>query len=164
MRSPNHPVFLTPSQREFLQSFVSRGHSRAREQTRARILLLADRSQGQKQTQKQMAAAILVSPLTIATLCQRFAQGGLAALKDKPRPGVAPKITGEVEAHLVHLACSAAPEGRSAWTLQLLADTLVELNLVESISPTQVGVRLKKTRLNPGRSSRGVCPNRARTS
>ena len=164
MRSPNHPVFLTASQREFLQRFVRQGSSHAREQTRARILLLADRSQGHKQTQQQIAATTLVSPLTIATLCQRVAQVGLGALHDKPRPGVAPKITGEVEAHLVHLACSSAPEGRASWTLQLLADKLVELNLVQSISPTQVGVRLKKTRLNRGRSSRGVCPSPAQTS
>jgi len=144
MRSPNHPVFLTADQGEFLQRFVRQGHSGARQQTRARILLLADRSQGHKQTQEQIAQATLVSPLTVAALYKRFSHVGLEALHDKPRPGAAPKITGEVEAHLVHLACSAAPEGRTAWTLQLLADKLVELNLVESISPTQVGVRLKK--------------------
>jgi len=164
MRSPTHPVFLSDEEREFLQRFVRQGHSGAREQTRARILLLADRSQGQRQTQQSIAEATLVCPLTVAAVCGRFAQVRLQALYERPRPGAKPKITGEVEAHLVPLACSAAPEGHGAWTLQLLADKLVELKLVDSISPTQVGVRLKKTHSSPGRSSRGVCPSRAQTS
>jgi Homeodomain-like domain len=67
-----------------------------------------------------------------------------AALYDKPRPGRVPKITGDIEAKLTVLACSDPPEGHSRWTLQLLADKLVELNLVESISAVAIHKRLKK--------------------
>ena len=76
---------------------------------------------------------------------------GLAnALYDKARPGATPKITGEIEAQLTLLACSAPPAGRSRWTLQLLADKLVELKLVDSISDVAVMHRLKKTNLSLG--------------
>ena len=74
-----------------------------------------------------------------------------AALYEKPRPGKSPKITGEVEAQLVVLACSDPPEGKARWTMQLLADTLVALQLVESISDSTVCDRLKKTNLSRGR-------------
>ena len=164
-------VFLNTSQRQELslslsQSLsLSRGQGLARTQTKARILLLADRSLGDSRTDEQVAQAVMCHPLTVLRTRRRFADHGLgAALHDKERPGAQPKITGEVEAHLVHLACSPAPEGRCAWTLQLLADKLVELNLVDSISPTQVGVRLKKTRSSCGRSNRGVCPSPVLTS
>jgi hypothetical protein len=87
----------------------------------------------------------------VANVKKRYLEGGLeAALYDKPRPGARPKITGDVEAHLVALTCSDPPEGYSHWTLRLLADQLVELELVESISHTAVGQVLKKTNSNPG--------------
>jgi hypothetical protein len=74
-----------------------------------------------------------------------------AALTEKPRPGQPPKITGDIEARLVTLACSNPPEGRARWTLRLLADTMVELGYLDSISNVAVYHALKKTRLNPGR-------------
>lgn len=158
-------VSLSAQERHELSRSLSRGQGLARTQTKARILLLADRSLGERRTDEQVAQAVLCHPLTVLRTRRRFVEHGTgAALHDKPRPGAQPKITGEVEAHLVHLACSPAPEGRTAWTLQLLADQLVQLNLVDSISPTQVGVRLKKTRSSRGRSSRGVCLNQAPTS
>ncbi len=76
-----------------------------------------------------------------------------AALYEKPRPGQTPKITGEVEAQLVLLACSEPPAGQAKWTMQMLADKLVELRLVESISDSAVCERLKKTRSSRGRSN-----------
>ena len=158
-------VFLSAPEREELHQKLRQGQGLARTQTKARILLLADRSLGQSRTDEQVAGAVLCSPLTVLRTRRRFVEAGVwAALHDKARPGAQPKITGEVEAHLVHLACSAAPEGHAAWTLQLLANTLIELKLVDSISPTQVGVRLKKTRSSPGRSSRGASPRPAQTS
>ena len=91
--------------------------------------------------------------------------GGLeTALNDKPRPGRMPKLTGDAEARLVLLACSQPPEGRTRWTLKLLAEQLVELGLVDSISEVAVYKRLKKTNLNPGRSKRGASPNPALNS
>jgi hypothetical protein len=88
-----------------------------------------------------------------------FIEGGLdAALYDKPRVGRPPVIDGEAEAKLVMLACSSPPQGRSRWTLQLLADRMVELGYVPHISDTWVGKRLKKTLSNPGASRAGACP------
>ena len=83
---------------------------------------------------------------------RRFVTAGLqAALYHKPLPPRAPKkLTGEVEAHLIALACSAPPAGQQRWTLRVLADRLVELGLVEKISHVAVGARLKKTFSNPG--------------
>ena len=91
--------------------------------------------------------------------------GGLeTALGDKPRPGRAPKLTGDVEARLVLLACSQPPEGRTRWTLKLLAEQLVELGLVDSISEVAVYKRLKKTNSNRGRSKLGVSQSRVLSS
>ncbi len=92
-----------------------------------------------------------MSKPTIIRTRRRYVLEGLeAALYDKPRPGAKPKITGDVEAQLTLLACSTPPEGKARWTLQLLADKLVELQLVESISDVAVMHRLKKTSSNPG--------------
>lgn len=139
-------VSLPASDREHLESLIKKGIGSARVQNRARILLLADRSQGQARTQHQVAEAALCCALTVGKVCRRYVQEGIeAALSEKPRPGKAPKITGDVEARLVSLACSAPPDGAARWTLQLLADKLVELTDLDSISPVAVHKRLKKT-------------------
>jgi putative transposase len=135
-------VTLTEQNRSHLESLIKKGNAPARVQTRARILL---------QTQERIAKALLTSRPTIGLTCRRFAQEGIeGALYEKPRPGQKPKITGQVEAHLVALACSTPPEGRVRWTLRLLADKLVELRLVDAISEVAIHQRLKKTTLNPG--------------
>lgn len=145
-------VLLTDDQRHELTCLTRRGIANARTLTRARILLLADKSQNKGQTYQQIAHALRVSLPTISQICRRFDQGGIPeALCEKPRPGKTPKITGDVEAQLVMLACSDPPEGKARWTMQLLADRLVELQLVDSISDSAVCDRLKKTKLSPGR-------------
>lgn len=145
-------VYLNDEQREHLQRLIRKGSTAARVQTRARILLLSDRSRGDTRTRGQVAEATLTHPVTVGRICRQFAAEGLeAALFEKPRPGAVPKITGEVEAHLIALCCSEPPAGRDRWTLQLLADELVSLGLVESISDVAIYKRLKKTNLNPGR-------------
>ena len=127
------------------------GESSARTQTRARILLLTDESQKKLKGTEEIASALMCSLPTITNIRKKFVEGGLEnALYDKPRPGAIPKITGEIEAHLTLLACSTPPEGRSRWTLQLLADKLVELQLVDSISDVAVMHRLKKMNLSLG--------------
>ncbi len=147
-------VSLTDEQREHLRQLTRSGNAPARVQTRARILLLADRSQGQRRTHQQITDALCVSSVTISAICRRFVQEGMqAALDEKPRPGQTPKITGQVEAQLVLLACSEPPAGQAKWTMQMLADKLVELRLVESISDSAVCERLKKTRSSRGRSN-----------
>jgi transposase len=144
-------VVLTEEQNRELTALTRSGNAPARVQTRARILLLADRSRGEKRTQQEIAGALQVCVPTVSAICRRFALEGVdAALSEKPRPGQKPKITGDVEAQLVLLACSDPPQGHARWTMQLLADKLVELELVESISDTTVCDRLKKMRSNPG--------------
>lgn len=150
-------VSLSAEQRHSLESLIRKGHAAARVQTRARILLLLDRGQGNQQTQKQVAEATLTDVATVCQVNRRFVLEGLdAALAEKPRPGAVPKITGEVEAQLCLLACSDPPTGQSQWTLRLLADKLIELGLVESITEAALCQRLKKMRLSPGKSRPGA--------
>jgi transposase len=137
-------VDLTAEERAGLLALLNKGVAPARRLTRARILLLADEGG----TDQEIAAAALhVHPATIERTRRRFVEGGVErALSDKPRPGGRPKLAGRQEAHLVALACSAPPEGRARWTMQLLADRLVELALVEAISDETVRRTLKRTR------------------
>lgn len=138
-------------QRQELEKLINSGHAPARSQSRARILLLLDRGQGRRRRDKEVAEAVMCSQSRVVDVRQRFVEEGLeSALYDKPRPGQKPKITGDIEAQLVLLACSQAPEGHSRWTLRLLADRLVELTELDSISHVAVGERLKKMNLSLG--------------
>jgi len=150
--SKHRSLALNDEQRQHLDSLLRSGNAPARVQTRARILLHTDRSQGQTRTDQEVAEATRVSSATVLRTRQTCLDEGLeAALFDKPRPGAVPKITGDIEAKLITLACSDPPEGRGRWTLRLLADTMVQLGYIESITNVAVYHRLKKTRLNPGR-------------
>jgi len=150
MRTKYH-IHLSKENRQELEMLIRSGESSARTQTRARILLLTDESQKKQKGTEEIASALMCSLPTITNIRKKFVEGGLEhALYDKPRPGAIPKITGEIEAQLTLLACSAPPEGRSRWTLQLLADKLVELKLVDSISDVAVMHRLKKMNLSLG--------------
>jgi len=94
----------------------------------------------------------MVSQGTVSNLKKRYFAGGLeGALFEKPRPGAKPKIDGEVEAHLIALTCSDPPEGYDRWTLRLLADRLVKMEVIDSISHVAVGEALKKMNLSLGR-------------
>ncbi len=149
--SKHRTLSLTHEQRQHLDNLIRSGNAPARTQTRARILLHSDRSQGQERTDQQVAQALRVHPVTVVRTRKAFLDAGMdAALFDKARPGAVPKITGDIEAKLVTLACSDPPLGRGRWTLRLLADTMVELGYLESISNQAIGQRLKKTNLNPG--------------
>lgn len=145
--SKHRHVELTDEQRQQLHDLIRRGTGKARSLTRARILLLTDRSQGEHRTDEQVASAVLCTKGTVLSIRHRFLGEGLeAALTEKPRPGASlrPKITGEVEAKLISLTCSDPPEGHARWTLQLLADRLVELQALDSISDVAVMNCLKK--------------------
>ena len=145
-------VKLSEEEHSRLKGLLRRGAAPARVQTRARILLLSDRGRGERHTDEQVAGAVVTSVMTTRRTRWRFLQEGLeAALAEKPRPGRPPKITGEIEAQLTVLACSEPPEGHARWTLRLLANQLVELGYLESISHTAVADRLKKTNSSPGR-------------
>lgn len=136
-----------------LKQLIKSGEDKARVISRARVLLLLDRSQGAKRTLAQVAEATLVSDMTVSLIKRRYFEGGLdRALYDNSRSGrPVTKMTGDVEAQLIALTCSEPPEGYDQWTLRLLADGLVQLEIVESISHTAVGETLKKTNSNLGK-------------
>jgi transposase len=143
---------LTDEYRASLLKMTRSGVAKAREIARARILLLADRNQEGWKTQEQIAESVGVSPVTVCRICRRFVrEGSQGALRERPRPGQAPKITGEVEAHLIAIACSKPPDGKARWTLRILTDELIRLEMVEDISHVAVHKTLKKTKLSPGR-------------
>jgi transposase len=136
------PVSLTDDELRSLTALTKRGSAPAREQTRARILLLLHRGR----TPDETAAALSVGVATVFNIKRRYLSEGLtAALHDKPRSGKPPRISGAARAKITALACSAAPEGHARWSLRLLADRAVELGLVEAISHNTVKEVLKKT-------------------
>lgn len=150
MKKQQH-IYLKENERTELEQLIKSGTQSARMIARARTLLLLDRSQGQKRTIQAVVEAAMVSQGTVSNIKKRYFAGGLdEALTEKPRPGAKPKITGEVEAHLVAMVCSEPPEEYDRWTLRLLADRLVVLELVESISHVAVGEALKKMNLSLG--------------
>lgn len=145
-------VELKQDERDELERLIHSGNAPARKQTRARILLLSDRSQGQKRTDQEVAAAVLCSPSTVLSIRHRYIEGGLPlALNDKGWPGAVPKLTGEVEAKLTLLACSEPPKGHARWTLRLLANQMVELGHIDEVSHVTVREWLKKTHLSLGK-------------
>lgn len=144
-------IYLEEEERILLKQLIHRGQSPARVQTRARILLLLDRSQGDKRTLERVAEGAICSVSTVRNIKRTYLSGGVeAALYEKPRPGAAPTFTGEVEAKLTMLACSEPPTGHARWSLRLLADQMVALDYVEEISHVTVGKILKKTNFSLG--------------
>jgi len=141
-------VTLTAEERSCLQGLIAKGKAAAHKQLHARILLKADGSaEGPALTDEEIAEAVETSRPTVERVRQRFVEEGLeAALNRKKRPAPPPSIMdGKAEAHLIALACSPAPEGRARWTLRLLADRMVQLRYVETVSSETVRRTLKKT-------------------
>lgn len=140
-------VDLTEPERIHLLELTKRGTVSARKLTRAHILLQA--AEGAIDT--RIAETLHVSISTVERTRRRFVEEGLAvALTERPRPGGQPKLDGTQEGHLVALACSQPPTGRERWTMQLLADRLVALGVVATISDETVRRTLKKGNSNPG--------------
>ena len=148
-------VTLTLEERTELLDLIKKGTLAARKLTRAHILLQADDGA----TDETIAAALHIHRTTVERTRQRFVEGNLeAALSERPRPGAKRKLDHKQEAWLVATACSTPPDGQKRWTLQLLADELVALQLVETVSDETVRRTLKKTFSSPGRSRNGACP------
>lgn len=155
--STHAKLHLSPQQRMQLEKLVRSGQALARTVTKARVLLLTDYSTGQHMTDEDIAATLQVSMPTIGRVRRRcLADGVDAAVNDRSRSGKPPKITGEIEAQLIVLACSDPPEGHNQWTLRLLADRMVVLGYVDSISHVAISIRLKKMHLNLGKSNPGA--------
>lgn len=148
-------VRLTIDERFQLEAIVANPKSAQDRALRARLLIKAD-ADGPGWPDARIAEAFEVSVSTVTRLRQRCVFEGLeACLQPRPQPARGPKFDGAAEAQLVVLACSKPPEGRAKWTMQLLADRLVELKVVEAVSDETVRQRLKKTRCSLGASSAG---------
>ncbi len=141
MPKKQHEIELSEIDRMELQDIVRKGSHKARVIRRAQILLWSDAGK----TDDAIAQLLNIRPLTVATTRQRWVE--VRSLEDQPRRGSKPKLDGKQEAFLVALACSDAPEGHESWTMQLLADKLIELKVIdEPISDETVRLRLKKSR------------------
>jgi transposase len=141
-------VTLTQQERQELQQLISRGKADARKLAHARILLQADEAEGGPgRTDEQVASALDTSTRTVERVRERFVEQGLeAALLPRPSRRVyARKLDGRQEARLIALACSKPPAGKARWTLRMLADEMVELEVVDSLSYETVRQALKKT-------------------
>ena len=126
-----------------------------RQRNRAQILLRSDAGE----TDEEIAEDLDVCIGTVANVRRRFTLGGLdAALDEKPRPGARPVLDGKAEAIVIATACSPVPEGRAAWTARMLANRLVELQVVEGVSEDTILRVLKKATSSRGRRGRGASP------
>ena len=154
-----YKVTLTQEERQQLDALSSKGKHAAQTMLNALILLACDEGKYQKERSinETISRVLNVSMKTIDRVKKRFVEEGFdIALTGKPSTRVYNrKADGDLEAHLIALSCSAAPEGRQRWTLRLLADKAVELNYVDNISYETVRRVLKKTSLNPGSKTAG---------
>ena len=148
MPAKRYVVTLTADERRQLEALTKAGRRSARTITRARVLLLADQGDGGPGWEdRRVAEALGCGHRTVERVRERFVTDGLdAALTHKPqdKPSRTPVLDGKAEAKLVALACAATPDGRKAWTLRMLADKLVELEVVETVSHETVRRVLKK--------------------
>ena len=147
------PIILTAEERKELEKYCKSGVRSAKLINRARIILELDTSNGRKATkQDEIAIHVGVSRQTVNnTKLDFIAAGNITTFlqrKKRETPPVAPKITGDVEAKIIALACGEAPKGCARWTLQLLADKSIELNIIDSITDVSVYRLLKKHNLS----------------
>jgi transposase len=135
-------VSLTDAERESLLRLTKKGSVAARKLARAHVLLQADAGA----TDETIAQALHLGTATVERIRKRFVEGGVdAALSERSRPGGKRKLDGKAEATLIAWSCSTPPDDRKQWTMQLLADKLIELKVVEAISDETVRRVLKKT-------------------
>ena len=149
-----YKVTLTDDERQQLRDLIAAGKGAAQKLAHARILLKADAAPGGPGwTDERIAEALEVSTDTVARVRQRFVEEGpdAALCRKKPaRPSRPRTLDGRAEARLIALACSAPPDGRKRWTMQLLADELVELEVVDAVSDETVRRTLQKTSSSRG--------------
>jgi len=152
-----YKVTLSAEERAELKTLVSTGKANAKKIKHANILLAVDETENGRVTDQAVAKLFHCHANTVANIRERFVEEGFeAALESKKRttPPISPIFDGRAEAQLIKLACSTPPEGRCTWTMQLLADKCVELNIVDQTSDETVRTVLKKTNLN--RTSKNV--------
>ena len=146
-------VILSDQQREHLEKLISSGTAPVRMITHARILLKSDNSTGAPNwSYADICKAFDVSEMTVAHVRRTFAEQGLDAALSRKKPDriYEHRLDGEAEAHLIALACAEPPKGRDHWALRLLAEKMVKLDYVETVSHETVRQALKKTNLSRG--------------
>lgn len=151
MPSIKYVIELSDQDKTRLMEIVKKGNSPARTILRANILLASDKQNDRYMTVSEIANAYRTTPTTVQTVRASYCKKGLEATitrKKRETPPIPAKVTGEVEAHVIALACGQPPEGYSKWTLRLLANKTVELGYIESISHVTVSTILKKTNLS----------------
>jgi len=152
-KNKSKSIQLSQTDRKELEQFSASDKHSVRLVKRAKIILALDESEGRKkETQDAIADRVGVSRQTVIDTKNSFLTAGSASAflqrKKRETPPVAPKVTGELEAHIIALACGKAPEGHARWTLRLLADRAVELGHVDSLSHMTVSRLLKKLNLS----------------
>lgn len=147
-----YTIELTEEERQHLEKITSSGIAPVRMVKRAQILLKSDSKSGTAWKYDQICAAFSVTPVTVLNIRKRFVEKGLAATltRKKPEREYEHALDGEEEAHLIALACSEPPEGRTVWSLRLLRDRFVKLGHVDSISHETIRTVLKKTNSSRG--------------
>jgi Homeodomain-like domain len=152
-------VRLSQEERDQLNELIRKGKSPAKRQLKARILLKADVGKnGEGWSDGKIIKALNTNALMVSRVRQQLVEEGFEAVlsrKQRALPAIAPIFDGAKEARLITLACSQAPEGQARWTLKLLANKVVTLEIVEGASPSTVGRVLKKTSSNPISKSSG---------
>jgi len=147
MSQKKHCIKLSKQERQYLQKIVESGKDKARKITRCRILLLADEAKGK--TDEEISDALNVCLATIFNIRRRYCTVGLErAISEAARSGQPPKFKGKTMAKITAIACSRPPEGHARWSLRLLADHIIELDIVETISYQSIRNILKKTSLS----------------
>jgi transposase len=153
MPKKHYVVNLTNEERHQISELTRKGTIAARKLARAHILRLADEGK----SDAEIVEALGVGPSTVERTRKKYVEGGLdEALNERPRPGVPRKLSEKGEAYLIALSCSTPPADQVKWTMQLLADRLVEVGVVDEISDETVRRTLKKTCSSRGKSSNGA--------
>lgn len=147
-------VTLTKEEREQLQAVLGKGKHSSQQYRNACILINSDESSfGDKSSNEQIAKVLQINTKTVERVKKRFVEEGFEeCMERKPYPRLEPKkVDGDFEAHLIAISCSEAPEGMARWSLRMLAEKMVELKYIDSVSHETVRQVLKKTKLNRGK-------------
>jgi len=151
-------IEFSDEERQAVEGFIRRGKANARSLTRAHVLL----KDGEGWTIARLSATFNVSPATVSNIRQRYREGGInAVLTDKKQAKRRRTLSGAAEAMLVAIACSPVPDGHDHWTVRMIQDKLIEMEVVDHVSRGTVHNAMKKMSLDPGSVSSGVCPKRS---
>lgn len=159
MRTKKNKIYLSNEEREELKRLTGSGTRSAQITKRIHILLSLDENTGNVKSQEDIATMYQCNAALVRTVAQKYVRGGLESIltrKKRETPPNPSKVTGEIEARIIQLACSKPPEGRTRWTLCLLEEKVVELGIIDKISDNTIGRLLKKHHSSLTRKKSGV--------